>query len=74
MQKNVFQISDSHTDRLSAFRRLTYTEWGEAENPRVVVCVHGMTRTARDLDAFAEALGDSHRVFCIDLAGRGESD
>ena len=25
-------------------------------------------------DAFAEALGDSHRVLCIDLAGRGESD
>jgi len=74
MKKNVFQISDRHTVRLGAFRRLAYTEWGKAENPRVAVCVHGMTRNARDFDAFAEALGDSHRVLCIDLAGRGESD
>jgi len=33
-----------------------------------------MTRNAPDFDTFAEALDDSHRVFCIDLAGRSESD
>ena len=73
MLKNVFQISDRHTDRLGDFRRLAYTEWGEADNPRVAVCVHGMTRNGRDFDVFAESLCDSHRVLCIDLAGRGES-
>ena len=74
MRKAHFQIADRHADRLGGFRRLAYTEWGAADNPRVAVCVHGMTRNGRDFDIFAEALSASHRVLCIDLAGRGVSD
>ena len=74
MHKAHFQIADRHAEKLGSFRRLAYTEWGDADNPRVAVCVHGMTRNARDFDAFAEALAVSHRVLCIDLPGRGESD
>ena len=74
MRKAHIQISDRYVERLGSFRRLAYTEWGEADNPRVAVCVHGMTRNGRDFDALAEALSASHRVLCIDLAGRGESD
>ena len=74
MRKAHFQIADRYADRLGGFRRLAYTEWGAADNPRVAVCVHGMTRNGRDFDAFAEALSASHRVLCIDLAGRGVSD
>ncbi len=74
MRKAHFQIADRYADLLGGFRRLAYTEWGEADNPRVAVCVHGLSRNGRDFDAFAEALCPSHRVICIDLAGRGESD
>lgn len=74
MRKGRFQIADRFADRLGAFRRLAYTEWGDAENPDVAVCVHGMTRNGRDFDLLGEALGASHRVLSIDLPGRGESD
>lgn len=56
------------------FHRMHYYEWGDAENPRVVLCVHGLTRTGRDFDALAAALAPDFRVVCPDIAGRGESD
>ncbi|MCI0434559.1 MAG: alpha/beta hydrolase, partial [Gemmatimonadetes bacterium] len=31
--------------------RIAYFEWGEPKNDRVLVCVHGLTRCARDFDA-----------------------
>ena len=74
LRKGHFQIADRYASRPGAFRRLVYTEWGDDDNPQVAVCVHGMTRNARDFDVFAGALSASHRVLCIDLAGRGESD
>ena len=55
-------------------RRLSYLDWGEVDNPEVVLCVHGLTRSARDFDRLAEALAEDHRVICADVAGRGESD
>lgn len=57
-----------------AFHRMHYTEWGEAGNPRIVICAHGLTRNARDFDVLAQALAPDFRVVCIDIAGRGESD
>jgi len=56
------------------FHRLRYWEWGERANPRVLVCVHGLTRNGRDFDALARSLADRWRVLCPDVAGRGESD
>ncbi len=56
------------------FHRIAYTEWGEAHNARVLVCVHGLTRTGRDFDALAAALADQYRVLCPDMPGRGASD
>jgi pimeloyl-ACP methyl ester carboxylesterase len=58
----------------SGLHRVSYLEWGDATNPRVVVCVHGLTRCARDFDALAAALADRYRVVCPDMPGRGESD
>ena len=55
------------------FHRVTYYEWGDAENARVVVCVHGLTRNGRDFDALARALAPQFRVLCPDVAGRGLS-
>ena len=58
----------------AGFHRVHYTEWGEADNPRVLVCAHGLTRCGRDFDTLAKALQDQYRVICPDVAGRGESD
>jgi pimeloyl-ACP methyl ester carboxylesterase len=54
--------------------RMAYWEWGDAANPRVLVCVHGLSRQGRDFDTLARALCDAYRVVCPDVVGRGESD
>ena len=56
------------------FHWMRYVEWGEARNPRVLVCVHGLTRNSRDFDYLAESLCDAYRVVCPDVVGRGRSD
>ncbi|WP_233862941.1 alpha/beta fold hydrolase [Paraburkholderia adhaesiva] len=57
----------------SGLHRIAYTEWGDAGNPRVLVCVHGLTRSGRDFDRLAAALSDTYRVVCPDVVGRGLS-
>lgn len=56
--------------------RMAYVEWGDPANPRVLVCVHGLTRNARDFDVLARALAASghYRVVCPDIVGRGRSN
>ncbi|MBK8209525.1 MAG: alpha/beta hydrolase [Rhodospirillales bacterium] len=56
------------------FHRVAYFEWGDPKNPRVLICVHGLTRRGRDFDHFARAMEDRYRVVCVDLPGRGSSD
>lgn len=56
------------------FHRMHYTDWGDAANPRVVICVHGLSRNCRDFDTLAKALQPDFRVVCPDVAGRGKSD
>jgi len=53
---------------------MAYTEWGDPGNPRVLVCVHGLTRLGRDFDRLARSLADRCRVVCPDVVGRGRSD
>src|SRR5581483_11237702 len=57
----------------SGLHRVSYVEWGERDNPRVLVCAHGLTRCARDFDFLAAEMAKTHRVICPDVAGRGES-
>ena len=54
--------------------RMAYWEWGDAANPRVVVCAHGLSRQGRDFDTLARALCGDYRVVCPDVVGRGRSD
>ncbi|MFT4192814.1 MAG: alpha/beta hydrolase [Comamonas sp.] len=61
--------------------RMAWWQWGDADSPHVVVCVHGLTRQGRDFDVLAQALiaeararGRSLGVVCPDIAGRGKSD
>lgn len=57
--------------------RMAYWEWnatGNPAHPTVLVCVHGLSRQARDFDTLARAMAPHMRVVCPDVAGRGESD
>jgi len=54
--------------------RMAYWEWGDAANPRVLVCVHGLSRQGRDFDTLAQAMSATHRVVCPDVVGRGVSE
>jgi pimeloyl-ACP methyl ester carboxylesterase len=54
--------------------RMAYWEWGDAANPRVLVCVHGLSRQGRDFDTLARDLAGTYRVVCPDVVGRGRSD
>ena len=58
----------------TGLHRMAYLEWGSRDNAKVVVCVHGLTRCARDFDFLARALSADFRVVCPDLAGRGDSE
>ena len=58
----------------AGLHRIAYREWGDPRGAQVLVCVHGLTRCARDFDRLAEAMSDRYRVVCPDIAGRGDSD
>ena len=62
----------------SGGHRMAYWQWGRPDAPHVVLCVHGLSRQGRDFDTLARALlargGDSLRVVCPDVVGRGQSD
>jgi pimeloyl-ACP methyl ester carboxylesterase len=69
MREGAVRCLDPH-----GFHWVRYNEWGDAKNPRVLVCVHGLTRNARDFDYLAANLADAYRVVCPDVVGRGRSD
>lgn len=54
--------------------RMAYWEWGDPGNPKVLVCVHGLSRQGRDFDTLAQAMRGEYRVVCPDVVGRGQSD
>ncbi|VFR22694.1 probable hydrolase [plant metagenome] len=58
----------------AGLHRMAYWEWGDPDNDRVLVCVHGLTRTGRDFDVLARRMAAEYRVVCPDVAGRGRSD
>ena len=69
MQSRYYQALGPH-----GFHRVHYTEWGNPNNAKALLCVHGLTRTGRDFDFLAAALEQDYRVFCPDIVGRGSSD
>ena len=54
--------------------RMAYHTWGDPSNPKVLMCVHGLTRRGSDFQVLAEAMCRDYYVVCPDIAGRGESD
>ena len=69
MQENFVQCLSP-----SGLHNMHYTEWGARDNPRIVLCVHGLTRNCRDFDALAQSLEKDFRVVCPDIVGRGQSE
>jgi pimeloyl-ACP methyl ester carboxylesterase len=57
----------------AGLHRVAYTEWGDPDNPRVLLCVHGLTRSGRDFDRVAAEFAGTYRVVCPDVVGRGLS-
>ena len=62
----------------SGGHRMAFWQWGDAQAPHLVVCVHGLSRQGRDFDVLASELvargGGAVRVVCPDVVGRGRSD
>jgi len=58
---------------MSGLHQMAYKEWGEEDNPNVLVCVHGVTRVSDDFDNLAQSLCKDYRVVCPDVVGRGRS-
>ena len=51
-----------------------YVEWGNPDAAQTILCVHGLTRNARDFDFMAAALAkQGARVIAINMVGRGTS-
>jgi pimeloyl-ACP methyl ester carboxylesterase len=57
----------------AGLHNMAYKEWGNPENPNVLLCVHGLTRVSDDFDALAQELSPIYRVVCPDVVGRGRS-
>lgn len=58
----------------SGLHRMAYHTWGDPFNPRVLICVHGLTRRGSDFTTLAKALCKDYYVVCPDVVGRGDSD
>lgn len=79
---NDSQLTSAHEPRLdfvtcaspSGLHRMAYWEWGDPDNDKVLLCVHGLTRSGRDFDLLAARLADHYRIVCPDVVGRGRSD
>ena len=56
------------------FLRIRYREWGASNNPKVAMCVHGLSRNCQDFDGLAAALASGWCVLAVDMPGRGESE
>jgi len=68
------RLADVQCISPAGLHRMAYTEWGDPDNPRVLIAVHGLSRVGRDFDNLARALSDVYRVVCPDVVGRGRSD
>lgn len=61
-------------DKPREYHQIAYTDWGDQDNPHIVLCAHGLTRNCRDFDFLAAALEHDFRVISVDMVGRGRSD
>jgi len=53
--------------------RLHYRDYAGLADKLPVLCLHGLTRNARDFEELAPHLAGGRRVICPDMRGRGDS-
>lgn len=53
---------------------LHYRDYAGADDKPPLLCLHGLTRNARDWTDFAERYSPEHRVLALDFRGRAASD
>lgn len=53
--------------------RLHARDYGDEQAPLAVLCLHGLSRNARDFEPVAERLSSRFRVICAEQRGRGLS-
>jgi len=70
-QGDTFYVPCSNGD---STHRMAYHAWGDPRNPKVLLCVHGLTRRGSDFKTLAEAMCKDYYVVCPDVVGRGDSD
>jgi pimeloyl-ACP methyl ester carboxylesterase len=58
----------------AATHRMACWSWGDVNNKRTLLCVHGLSRQGRDFDVLARRLSSHYHVVCPDVVGRGQSD
>lgn len=73
MQPRHFEFNAPDPDG-GGFHAIRGVEWGDRDNPKTVLCVHGLTRNARDFDFLARELARDFRVIAPSVAGRGKSE
>ena len=70
----VTQTVPSWTDGWYASADGLRLHWREIGSGPVLLCIPGLTRTAKDFEELGERLADHWRVIAVDLRGRGDSD
>jgi pimeloyl-ACP methyl ester carboxylesterase len=54
--------------------KLHYRDYAGAADKPPLLCLHGLTRNARDWANFGERYSPGHRVLALEFRGRGDSD
>ena len=70
-QGETFYVTCTSSD---GSHRMAYHAWGNPANPKVLICVHGLTRRGSDFKTLAQAMSYEYYVVCPDVVGRGDSD
>lgn len=68
---DTFYVTCSSSD---GAHRMAYHAWGNPSNPKVLICVHGLTRRGSDFITLAQSMSKDYYVVCPDVVGRGDSD
>ena len=70
-------MADRYADRYFTVRDglvLHYRDYPGSDDRPPLLCLHGLTRNARDFGDFAERYSPRFRVIALDFRGRGMSD
>ena len=73
-QKEHITVAHNKDGKPPLVYKVALHHWGDTDNEQKLICLHGLTRNARDFDFVAKALASKFHVIAIDVVGRGESD